>query len=106
MLHSQQFAEKALKAFLISRKIDFKRNHDIVYLLNLCSEFEWDFTKFKDMSKILSVYAVEIRYPDDYYVPSVEEAKCAFSHVEEFKNYIVKKLDFDEKQFYKPYRKK
>jgi HEPN domain-containing protein len=34
--HSQQFAEKALKAFLISRKIDFKRNHDIVYLLNLC----------------------------------------------------------------------
>ena len=34
--HSQQCVEKCLKAILTFNQIDFKRSHDIHYLLNLC----------------------------------------------------------------------
>lgn len=34
--HSQQCAEKYVKAFLTEHDIDFPRNHDLVRLLGLC----------------------------------------------------------------------
>lgn len=34
--HSQQCVEKCLKAILTFNQNDFKRSHDIHYLLNLC----------------------------------------------------------------------
>jgi HEPN domain-containing protein len=35
--HSQQCAEKYLKAFLQEQRVRFERTHDLVALLNLCS---------------------------------------------------------------------
>jgi len=40
----------------------------------------------------LSFYAVEIRYPDDFYMPSVKEAKQAFNIANEVKDFVLKKL--------------
>jgi HEPN domain-containing protein len=61
--HAQQCAEKYLKAFLVARRIDFIRTHDLRYLVELASEqVELDLDPF-DVA-ILNRYAVEGRYPD------------------------------------------
>src|SRR4030042_3445000 len=63
--HCQQAVEKYLKAFLILNKIEFKKTHNIDFLLSLCIEKDQDFNAISVDD--LSSYAVEIRYPDDFY---------------------------------------
>lgn len=70
--HCQQAIEKYFKAFLTFHDVRVKKIHDMEALLNLCIE--------QDKEKIsrLSFFAVEVRYPDEFYIPTVEEAKEAF----------------------------
>ena len=91
--HSQQAIEKLLKAYLTSINVRTGKTHDIAFLLNLCVEKDRDFESLpiEELSK-LTFYAVEIRYPDEFYFPSVEEAENAIKLVEEVKNFVVKKL--------------
>jgi hypothetical protein len=63
--HCQQAVEKLLKAYLASQNIDFGN---------------------------LSFYAVEIRYPDEFYMPSIAEAKECFSIASKDKNFLLKKI--------------
>ena len=71
--HAQQAVEKYLKSFLIFHDIDFPRTHDVDFLLIECqkidnSNFQFDF-------KSLTEFGVSIRYPDDFYIPGVNETK-------------------------------
>lgn len=68
--HIQQFVEKYLKAFLISRSIIPERTHNIDLLLFKCKEIDNDFEFFFDSSIVdLTECAVSIRYPDnDIYI--------------------------------------
>src|SRR6266511_2671237 len=61
--HSQQYAEKYLKAILISRDIEFPKTHDLLILDTLCAHggIFTGFTK-QDMGR-LSGSAVHTRYP-------------------------------------------
>jgi len=90
--HSEQFVEKSLKAFLINHEIDFKKNHDLVYLVELCSEIDKDFQELTDLAKKLTFYAVEIRYPDDFYMPTLQETKESIAFVKQVKKFIEKRL--------------
>lgn len=56
--------EKYLKAYLISKSVDFGKTHNLEYLIKLCSEIDKDFEDIKVGD--LSFYAVEVRYPDDF----------------------------------------
>jgi len=40
----------------------------------------------------LGFYAVEIRYPDEFYIPSITEAKEAFQIAQKVKDFVLKKL--------------
>lgn len=40
----------------------------------------------------LTLYAVDIRYPDDFYTPTYEEAKEAIEIAEAVKNFVIDKL--------------
>ncbi|MFN3568566.1 MAG: HEPN domain-containing protein [Caldimicrobium sp.] len=91
--HCQQAVEKFLKAFLVHNKIDFERTHSLEYLIKLCSTVDKDFENLYEIIKNLSDYAVEVRYPDEFYIPSVEEAKEAFKSATFVKDFILKKLD-------------
>lgn len=71
--HCQQAVEKLLKAYLISKNVEFGRIHDLETLLKLCASQDTDFTGL-DVGN-LTDYAVEIRYADEFYIPSIEEAK-------------------------------
>ncbi len=57
--HCEQVVEKYLKAYLISRKVEFKKTHNIEYLLELCKAKDPDFGGIEVGD--LSMYAVEVR---------------------------------------------
>jgi HEPN domain-containing protein len=88
--HCQQAVEKYLKAFLIFRKKDFGKTHNLEYLLKLCSQLDKEFTKI-DVGN-LSFYAVEIRYPDDFYIPTVKEAKDSVKIAKQVKKFVLKRI--------------
>jgi len=80
--HAQQCAEKALKAFLISKGKPIKRTHDIGELILLCAEMDSEFLKlFDDDVDLLTAYAVEARYPT-LHEPDKEEAENAIKLAE------------------------
>lgn len=66
--HCQQAIEKFLKAFLIYNQKEFIRTHDLNLLRNLCSEIDSDF--------VILEFALDYRYPDDSYIPELEEVKA------------------------------
>jgi HEPN domain-containing protein len=83
--HSQQCIEKYLK---------FGKTHNIAELIELCKEIDEDFEKLYDIkAESLTPYAVEIRYPDEFYFPSLEEAKEAIKIAEEVKSFVIEKLN-------------
>ena len=73
--HSQQCAEKYLKAILISQDIEFPKTHDLLILDALCADggIFTGFTK-EDLGR-LSGYAVHTRYPGNQ--PTPEDAREA-----------------------------
>ena len=71
--HAQQAVEKYLKAVLILNDIDFPRTHDVDYLLLECQNI--DKTNFMFDFKSLTEFGVSVRYPDDFYIPGLNETK-------------------------------
>ncbi|MBT9130755.1 MAG: hypothetical protein DDT42_01099 [candidate division WS2 bacterium] len=97
--HCQQTVEKLFKAYLITKKIDFAKTHDLELLIKLCVDLD---NEFKNISiDHLSDYAVEIRYPDEFYIPSIEEAKKCFEIASNVKDFIFKKLEIKEEDLVK-----
>ncbi len=80
--HSQQCAEKYLKAYLQEHRVRFERRHDLIPLLELCLTIDKEFEILRESLQSLEQYGVLIRYPG-LTVP-VEMAEQAF----EFTNYI------------------
>lgn len=90
--HCQQAAEKYLKAFLVRHQIYFTRTHKITELLRLCATIDSSFADHLQDADNLTDYAVEIRYPDVWLEPTVEEAKQAFETAKEVKQFVLEKL--------------
>lgn len=88
--HCQQAIEKYLKAYLIFNKVDFGKTHNLEYLLKVCSKYDKEFAKV-DVGN-LSFYAVEIRYPDDFYIPTVKEAKDSVKIAKQIRKLILRKI--------------
>ncbi len=42
LFHAQQAVEKYLKSFLVKNKTDFRKKHDIFYLLGMCIDIDGD----------------------------------------------------------------
>jgi len=73
--HSQQCAEKYLKAILIFKNLEYPKTHDLMMLDKLCNE-AGVFTGFtKENMGRLTAHAVHTRYPGNQ--PTPEEAKEA-----------------------------
>lgn len=91
--HAQQAVEKLLKAYLTYIDVKAGKTHDIAALLEICIEKDRDFEQL-DMDGLeeLTFYAVEIRYPESFYTPSVEEADKAIKLAEQARDFIMSKL--------------
>ncbi len=75
--HCQQSGEKALKAFLVSKSINFPKTHDLTFLIKLSIDSDDSFKQLYEECEILTPYSVEYRYPDDIAEPSVEDYELA-----------------------------
>jgi len=88
--HSQQVVEKFLKAYLITKNVEFGKTHNLEYLLELCLKKDGEF-KGIELGN-LSFYAVEVRYPDEFYIPSIDEAKECLEMARKVREFTTKKL--------------
>ncbi len=88
--HAQQAVEKYLKSFLIFHNVDFPRTHDVDFLLMECQKIDKD--QFHFDFKSLTEFGVTIRYPDNFYVPSVKETEEYIQIVNQVKDTVEKIL--------------
>lgn len=89
--HSQQCAEKYLKAFLSRKSIDFPKTHDIGQLLLLLPQkavFELSAAE----QRRLTAYATLTRYPGDYEPVTAREARRALAIARRIRKHVRKLL--------------
>lgn len=89
--HAQQAVEKFLKSFLIFHDQDFPKTHDVDFLLMKCQELDPDIFEGIDLQS-LTDFGVTVRYPDDFYIPSVAEAKMYNNIAQEIKKIVEKQM--------------
>ena len=97
--HSQQFVEKVFKEYLTYKKVDLRKTHNLDLLLKFCIEKDNEFKKLYIGD--LTTCAVEIRYPDEFYIPSLKEEKNFFNIVKKVKDFVFKKLKINENYYVK-----
>ena len=91
--HMQQCVEKFLKAYLVLHGREISRTHDISEVIQLCVEIEQDFEILYQMkADELTKYAVDVRYPDEFYMPTLEEAEECIKIAEEVKQFVRREL--------------
>ena len=88
--HSQQCAEKYLKAYLQEIEIEFPFRHPLLPLLELCISVDDTFEMLRDDLRRLDGYATAVRYPG--MTVSNELAESAFAAAERVRAFIRRKL--------------
>ncbi len=89
--HCQQAVEKVLKAYLVWRKQEFEKIHDLEELIDQCAPHDPGFSGFRDRVAPLTAYAVRFRYPGPA-DPTVEQVQSALAVVNEVWDFILGRL--------------
>ncbi len=63
-------------------------------MLDQCANIDEDFASIE--VKELSIFGVDIRYPDDFYIPTIEEAKFYYNLAKQIKILVNSKLEMKE----------
>ncbi len=90
----QGAAEKYLKAYLISKGWELKKTHDIVELLEYCSDYDDSFDQLIGNGRILNDYIIEGRYPGDISFEriGIEQARTAYEAVKKIREFVEKRI--------------
>jgi HEPN domain-containing protein len=92
--HAQQCAEKYLKAYLVSQRLDFPYTHNISRLLEICAEkADWPGTILE--AEELTPYAITTRYPGEDEQVTNQEALRAIDISEKVRKIVRKVLRKD-----------
>jgi HEPN domain-containing protein len=92
--HCQQAVEKYLKAYLTWAGVRVTKTHDLSSIHNLCIENDTEFKKLNtDKISQLTIYAVEIRYPEEYIETNPEEVKQFYELAKEVRELVIKRLN-------------
>ena len=90
---TQQCAEKALKAYLVFKRMPIRKTHDLIELLNLCTQFDVEFDYLTGMAANLMPYASQSRYPDDnFLMPSISIAESSIEDAYHILNFVKSKV--------------
>ena len=89
---AQQAAEKALKTYLIFKQQEFLKVHDLIKLSDLCKKFDRDFQQLDIELKMLNPFATKFRYPSEFDLPDLNDAKLAIKQAESVMNFVLKKI--------------
>ena len=90
--HSQQSAEKYLKAFLVWHQIEFQKTHDINALLRLAGKVDDKLSEILRDAVVLTPYGVDYRYPGDYPEVTRTDAERAFQLAERVRSEVRSRL--------------
>ncbi|MCP4652042.1 MAG: HEPN domain-containing protein [Candidatus Omnitrophica bacterium] len=88
--HCQQAIEKYLKAYLVFKAVDFGKTHNLEYLIELCAKENKEFLNLSVGN--LSFFAVEVRYPDDFYIPTSKEAIASIEMAKQIRDFVLPKI--------------
>jgi len=91
---AQQAAEKALKAFLISKAITTPKIHDLVTLNNQCLNQNAQFQELEGACNTLSPYYLSTRYPDvtQFEEFSEKQTQDVITQAEKVVNFVKSRL--------------
>jgi HEPN domain-containing protein len=78
LFHSQQLAEKSLKAFLCWHDRPFRKIHNLVELGEACAKLDNTLEPLLRKAAVLTEYAWKFRYPGDVEEIDIQEADEAF----------------------------
>jgi|SRR5580692_831423 HEPN domain-containing protein len=88
--HCQQAVEKFLKTFLVFKREEFPRTHNLDLLLQSCASHNSAFGLI-DL-KNLEDFAVRGRYPHDFLIPDPAETKDFYQIALEVKALVLKEI--------------
>lgn len=89
--HTQQAAEKFIKAYLMAYSLSVPFIHNLEKLLELCEQHDPSFSQMKTLGQALTPYAVQLRYDEDFW-PSLAEATSALQAAQALRAFIVPRL--------------
>lgn len=90
--HTQQCAEKALKAYLSYKQQPPQKSHNLRLLVELCQEIDEAFAEILGDAEELSPFATAYRYPDMIMEPEAQEVVDAARQAEIIFDFIRQKL--------------
>lgn len=87
--HFQQAAEKYLKAYIVAKKLAFRKIHELPALLQICQTDDSHFIQLKDECDFLTEFYFESRYPASLPISEIsrrmaEKAKIAAKKIGDF----------------------
>jgi len=93
---TQQSAEKALKTYLVFKKLLVPKTHDLTKLLENCMQSDSTFAVLKEAVEVLFPYAIYTRYPDDRFNIDREEVVEAIRCAEKILKFVKTKVESAE----------
>lgn len=92
--HFQQAAEKYLKAYIVAKKLGFKKIHELPALLQICQRDDLDFNQFQEECDYLTEFYFEPRYPVILPVSDItrEMAEKAQDSAQKIGDFVKEKL--------------
>lgn len=85
--------QKNISRHLVFNGKEVLKTHNISVILKDCIKLDPSFSFLKDINiEILTSYATDLRYPDDFYMPSLEETNKSLELAEKTKEFVLKKL--------------
>ena len=90
--HSQQAAEKSLKAFLSWHCLPFRKTHNLVELGEACGQIDQGLEALLRRAAPLTGYAWKFRYPGDPEEATTEEAAEALATAREVFGAVLDRL--------------
>lgn len=90
--HSQQAAEKYLKAFLTYHQVEFPKTHDIDELLDLIAPKDSKLSESLRDVIVLTNYGVDVRYPGDFPNVTSSDAQQSIQMAEKVRTLVLELL--------------
>lgn len=90
--HCQQAAEKTFKAYLVFKEQPILKTHDLIKLLESCIKIDSGFQKQLEAASYINPFASRFRYPTEFDIPDLDEAKLAIKHAESIMRFVVKRI--------------
>jgi HEPN domain-containing protein len=95
VFHSQQAAEKSLKAFLSWHRVPFRKTHNLIELGEACCQIDQSLERLLRQAAPLTEYAWKFRYPGDPEEATAEEAASALATAREVFDAMLRTMPSD-----------